>query len=182
MIQRLGLSEMPDDLREALQPRVDRLGYLGEFFQCGANQPEALLHFVRFSEAARGGLSDRIAELIALTVATLAGNSYERNQHERLATRLGLDREWVHAVEQLDPNELTDDAERAVQAFLLAALPSQGQRGSRELEAVTSHFGDAGAIAVLFLAGRYLAHALVVNTLELVAPVPSIFEDGLDHD
>jgi hypothetical protein len=32
----------------------------------------------------------------------------------------------------------------------------------------------------MLLAGRYLAHALVVNTLDLAPPVPSIFEDDFD--
>ena len=66
-----------------MRPRVERLGYLGEFFQCAANVPDALLAFDVFTAALKRALPDRVTEVVALTVATRLGNAYERHQHER---------------------------------------------------------------------------------------------------
>ena len=38
--------------------------------------------------------------------------------------------------------------------------------------------GPEQTIAVMFLVGRYITHAMIVNGLELAPPVPSIFEAG----
>lgn len=179
---RLTLSDLPEPLRSTLEPRVERLGYLGEFFCCAGHVPDALLHFIRFTEAAKGSLDDPLVELIALTMATMTGNDYERNQHERLAVRLGQPRSWVRAVEELDPEGLTDPRERTVQWYLLRAVPDVGRSAGPELQQMTELLGPSATMAVLLLAGRYLAHALVVNSLGVGPPVPSIFEDGFDGD
>jgi hypothetical protein len=178
-IRRIALDGMGPDLRASLEARVERLGYLGEFFQCAANVPEALLHFVRFTDAAKGPLDDRIVELVAITLATLTQNRYELHQHERLAIRLGFERGWVQDVERLEP-ECLDGHEQLVQRYLLTAIPTHGRGATGALEALVDGLGPEGAVAVMLLAGRYLAHALVVNSLELSPPVPSIFEDGFD--
>jgi hypothetical protein len=178
-IPRVALHEMAPELRAALEARVERLGYLGEFFQCAANVPEALLHFVRFTDAAKEPLDDRIVELVAITLAVLTQNPYELHQHERLAVRLGLERGWVQEVERLEP-ECLDGPEQLVQRYLLTAIPTHGRGAAGALEALVEGFGPDGAVAVMLLAGRYLAHALVVNTLDLAPPVPSIFQDDFD--
>ena len=36
----------------------------------------------------------------------------------------------------------------------------------------------ASAMAVAMLVGRYVSHAIIVNTLALVPPKPSIFDEG----
>lgn len=176
----IDLPDMPEELQAALRPRVERLGYLGDFFRLTAHQPVALRAFVELTESARGALPSRLAELVALTVATAAGNRYEQHQHERLSIRLGLGREWVAAVEQLRPEELTDAGERAVQRYVVAALGDLGRNTHDLLEDVVERVGVAEAVAVLFVVGRYVAHAVVVNSLAISPPVPSIFEDGFD--
>ena len=98
LIPRLSLSQMPQTLAEMLKPRVQRLGYLGEFFQCAANQPEALICFQEFTEALKHALPDRLTEVVALTVAQLMENAYERVQHERLSLKLGFGESWVKGV------------------------------------------------------------------------------------
>jgi hypothetical protein len=171
---------LDDVLRSTREPRVERLGYLGEFFQCAANVPESLLHFVRFTESAKGPLDDRIVELVAITAAALTQNAYELHQHERLAIRLGFERQWVQDVERLEPENLADEQEKIVQRYLLAAVPTQGRAAADDLHAVVDALGPQAAVAIMLLAGRYVAHALVVNSLDLAPPVPSIFEDGFD--
>ncbi len=182
-IPRLEFDQLEPALAEALRPRVERLGYLGEFFKCTAHQPEALRAFIEFTETAKGGLPKRLVETVALTCATYMGNAYERNQHERLSVRLGFGKPWVTAVEAPDPDAgaLGED-EKRVQRYVLKALDSKGQAASGEFAQLVAALGHEQAIAVLMVTGRYVVHALVVNTLGLAPPVPSVFEDGFESD
>lgn len=177
-IPRIAFDDLPAALAEQLRPRYERLGYLGEFFQVGAHQAELLLAFNDFTDAGKDALPANLVELIALTMASLAGNDYERHQHERLAVKLGLTAAWVQAVETLDPSTLTDPIERAVQRYLIAAFPTQGRDARDELDAVVAAVGPVDAVGVMLVAGRYLAHALVVNSVGIRPPVTSIWDTG----
>lgn len=181
-IPRLALDELAPELREKLTPRVARLGYLGEFFACAGHQPAALAGFVDFTEALKDALPPRLTELLALSVAGELGNDYERNQHERLARRLGLERAWIAAVNQRDPERAAglDATDRAAQALALAVVRRAGRGVAREFEALIDCVGAELAVGALLVIGRYLAHAAFVNALEIRAPVPSIFEDGFE--
>jgi hypothetical protein len=174
-IPRLGLEGMPPPLAESLRPRVQRLGYLGEFFQCAANSPQALLAFQQFTEALKAALPERITEVVALTVATRLANAYERHQHERLCRRLGFADDWMRAVEALRPDAL-EGSYAVVQRLALALLAGDGSNAQPQLAAVIDALGPAQAIAVLFAIGRYVTHSLMVNALGLAPPVPSIFD------
>lgn len=182
-IPRVEFDELESGLADALAPRVERLGYLGEFFKCTAHQPQALRAFIDFTESAKGDLPKEVVETVALTVAVYMQNEYERNQHERLSVRLGFGRDWVREVERLAPDEsaLTPET-RAAQRYCLAALESRGKAAEAEFDAVIDALGHSNAVAVMMLMGRYVVHALIVNTLALASPVPSIFEDGFEGD
>jgi alkylhydroperoxidase family enzyme len=179
-IPRLELDQFPAALAEALHPRVQRLGYLGEFFKCAAHQPAALLSFMRFTDDLKEALPENLAEVVALTAAGWMGNTYERNQHERLSRKLGFDDAWIRAVTALrsEAPAALDEDERCVQRLALAVLKGHGHGVQADLEAVVAALGAAGAMAVLMLIGRYVTHALIVNALQLTPPVPSIFEEG----
>src|ERR1700743_2718594 len=97
-IPRLSAEEMPPVLASFLSSRVKRLGYLGEFFQCTAHQPEALLSFLEFTEHLKHALPSNLTEVIALSVAVLMENDYERIQHERLSLKLGFSAGWLREV------------------------------------------------------------------------------------
>ena len=122
----------------------------------------------------------QVSEAIVLTVATAKANHYERNQHERLLLRSGMSRAWVSEVEALAPEQSTlmTPAERAAQRYVLAALSDDATLRSETFDALADHFNPGEAIAILMLVGRYWTHTLGVDTLDLVPPVPSIFEDG----
>jgi alkylhydroperoxidase family enzyme len=173
-IRRLEMGDLPPALAEVLRPRVERLGYLGEFFQCAAHVPDALLAFDVFTAALKRALPDRISEVVALTVATRLGNAYERHQHERLCRRMGLGEAWIEAVERLEPDGL-EGGERMVQRLALAMLERHGHDVHAELEQVVDALGQQPAMAVLLSIGRYVTHSLVVNALALRPPVASIF-------
>lgn len=177
MIQRLEFDDLQPSVQEVLRARVERLGYLGEFFKCAGHQPDILTPFMKMTEALKKALPDRLTELGALSVASLMGNDYERHQHERLSKKLGFPLDWIAAVERVSPDtaEEISDAEKAVQRLIIATVRQQGKDVRLLLEAAVDAIGSEQAIAILFLVGRYVTHALIVNALELAPPVPSIF-------
>lgn len=179
-IPRLEFRELRDDIQIALKAKYERLGYLGEFFAATAHQADALKAFIDFTDASKGELDQRIVELIALTVATMKAVAYEKNQHERLSIKLGYGRDWVFAVEALQPdvqNELSD-LERVIQRFVIFAVEHDGLNATPLLDEVVKQLGHEQAIAVLMVIGRYTTHAMMVNSLNIGPPVPSIFEDN----
>jgi alkylhydroperoxidase family enzyme len=180
-IPRLEMSDMPAELSQALQPRVTRLGYLGEFFKCAAHQPAALRTFMTFTDDLKAALPDNLTEVVALTVAGVMQNDYERHQHERLCRTLGMSDAWIRNAATLRDAPL-QDTERLVQRLTITVIARRGQNVSAEFDAVVAAIGPADAMAVLFLIGRYVTHSLIVNALQLAPPVPSIFKEGAAAD
>jgi alkylhydroperoxidase family enzyme len=183
-IPRLSFEELDAALAETLRPRYLRLGYLGEFFQCMGHQPAALRAFVDFTEHAKAPLDKRTIEVIALTVASATGNAYERNQHERLAVRSGMTRDWVRQIEALDPEAGTmlTDGDRMIQRWVLAVAQRNFAEAQERYRSFSSAVGPARAVAALLVVARYVSHSAMVQTLGLSPPVPSIFEDGFSGD
>ncbi len=178
-IPRLEQAQMTADLAARLEPRVKRLGYLGEFFKCAANEPKVLATFMQLTDDLKEALPDRLTEVVALTVSTATDNPYERHQHERLSEKLGFGRDWILEVMSLKSSGvLMKPAETAVQKLTLAAVRSHGKNCTPELETAIDQIGPSQAVAVLLLVGRYLTHAIFVNSLGLKPPVPSIFAGG----
>ena len=176
-IPRLEMAQMRADLAAYLTPRVERLRYLGELFKCIGHAPDVTLHFMHFTDALKHALPDRLTELGALTVASYMENRYERNQHERLSARLGFPCAWIAQVNQLDPSAATElsETERAAQRYALKALRTRGLDAQEEFDTLAALVTPAEAMAFVMLIGRYVTHAIAVNTLRLEPPVPSIF-------
>lgn len=179
-IPRLTFEELAPNVQDVLRARVERLGYLGEFFRCAGHQADVLTPFMEMTENLKKALPDRLTETGALTVATLMANQYELHQHERLSRKLGFGDEWVADVEKVDPVGATglSNQERAVQRLAIALIERKGKNVQEELDDVIEQIGVQQAIAVLFLVGRYITHAVIVNSLELSPPVPSIFKEA----
>jgi alkylhydroperoxidase family enzyme len=170
---RIAYEDLPEDLRELLRPRVERLGYLGEFFQVAAHQPEALAAFVQYTEALKHALPDRLVESIALTIASESGNAYEQVQHERLALKLGFAEDEVAAL--VTPGAALDGfsaAERAAIDLARQVLAARG-RACPAYDDLERLEGEQVAVGCLMTAVRYLAHATMANTWDLSAPVES---------
>jgi hypothetical protein len=143
---RLPSSARDPELIDQLRPRVEGLGYLGEFSSCAASALTVLGAFVDLTTEAREVAGERLAEVVALTMAE--------------------DRQPPDVV-------LLSVAERAAQRLARAARTSFG-RGTGPALAELARATDAHtSMAVLFLVGRHAAHGLVVSALELGPPVPS---------
>lgn len=178
LIPRLSQEELSPELASFLRPRVERLGYLGEFFQCTAHQPEALLSFLEFTERLKHSLPNNLTEVVSLTVARLMDNAYERVQHERLSLKLGFGEKWIREVLSLsaDGNAALSEQEVLTQRLVIAVVSRKGHGTTRELDALVQSIGPAKTMAVLMLVGRYMTHAMIVNALNLAPPVPSPLE------
>ena len=115
--------------------------------------------------------------MIALSCAVWMGNDYERHQHERLCVKLGFDIAWIGAVCRLDAEgqSVLGDDEALVQRLVLTMLDSKGKAAGSLFEETVARLGQAEAMAVLMVVGRYVVHGLIVNSLDLAPPVPSIF-------
>lgn len=171
-------AELPGDLAALLRPRIARLGYLGEFFRYSAHQPRALMSFMQFTEDLKKALPEKLTETVALTVARLMDNAYERVQHERFSLKKGFGEPWVREVLSVkaENNHILAEEEFAVQKLVIAVIQRKGKNCAAELDGVIEAIGPEKAIAVLMLIGRYVTHALIVNTLNLAPPVPSPLE------
>ncbi|MEZ0353711.1 carboxymuconolactone decarboxylase family protein [Mycobacterium sp. pR1184] len=175
----IGIEELDPAVKARLQSKIDRLGYLGGFFQLTAHQPEALAAFIDYTDATKRALPDDLTETVALTVATATGNDYERHQHERLSVKLGLGKDWVATVEKLDPdNSNLTPGQRATQKWVLAVLKAHGNGSAAERDNLVAELGYKSAIAVTLACGRYVAHATIANSFNIQPPVPSIFAAG----
>ena len=167
----IDLADLPDDLRHELSPRVRRLGYLGDFFRYCGHQPDALLHFHLFTEALKKALPADLTEAVALTIASAAGNDYERVQHERLSAKLGFSAAWIEALTGGEPRpDGLSEEQLDARALALAMLRGEWDRAQARLAALIARVGQETAVGVLMLAGRYLAHASISNTLHLTIP------------
>jgi alkylhydroperoxidase family enzyme len=176
----IDIEELDPQVRRRLQAKIDRLGYLGDFFQLTAHQPEALAAFIDYTDATKKALPDDLAEVVALTVATLTGNDYERHQHERLSIKLGLPRDWVQTIERLNPESTALTREqRATQRWVLAVLPDHGHGSESEVDELVRTLGPRDAIAVALMCGRYVAHATIANSFGIQPPVASIFSEPI---
>src|SRR5438132_5270349 len=175
LILRLSFSELDQQLAELLRPKVERLNYLGEFFQCTGHQPDALISFHKLTEDLKDALPDNLTELVALTIAAKLDNAYERVQHERLALKLGFGEAWVREVLSLEANDRArlSPEELLVQRFCIAVLDRDGHETTADFESVIKAIGYKDAVAVLMLIGRYVMHALIANSLALEPPVTS---------
>lgn len=184
-IPRLSFDELPPVIAERLRAKYERLGYLGEFFAGTSHQPDALAAFIDFTDHAKGALDRQTVELIALTVAVMKDVAYEKNQHERLSVKLGYGSEWVRDVERLAPEDASHlgDAQRLVQRYVIDAVRQDGNGVTDPLDRMIDAVGCDNAVAVMFVMARYVAHALLVRSMDIESPVPSIFdeEEGPDH-
>lgn len=179
LIPRIPYDEIAHDLKESLRPKVERLGYCGEIWQIGANVPKSTFYFCELTEALKEEIDQKVVELVALTAAGVMGNVYERNQHERLAEKLGFGRDWIAQVNELqaEKGKHMSDGECAVQKFVIAAILRRGHDCQPLFKDVIAAIGPEEATGVLFSVGRCVMHAIFRNTLGLEPPVTSIFEE-----
>ena len=177
-IPRLEFEQLTPELQDVFRARVERLGYLGEFFKAMSHAPETMGGFHTITESLKKVLPDNFTEIVSLSLSSRLGNRYEQYQNERLSQKLGFSDQWIG--EALTPNDGPDSVfgaeEKAVQAFVIAVMERQGQGVEAELDAIIDAIGPEKTVAVMWLIGRTVTHGLISNTLKLDPPVTSIFD------
>jgi hypothetical protein len=145
-----------------------------------SHAPETMGGFSTITESLKSALPDNFTEIVSLSLSSRLGNLYEQYQNEQLSRKLDFSDDWIS--EAITPRDGADSTfspeEKAVQAFAIAVMEGKGQGVEAELDAVISAIGPEQTVAVMWLIGRTVTHALISNTLKLEAPVKSIFTDG----
>lgn len=176
-IEPLTIGQVAPELRTLLQPIVDRLGYFGAFFGYAGHAPGPLAGFMQYSGALKAALPDDLNEAIALTVCTRLDFAYERIQHERLAVKLGLARDWIAAlVGRSSPADLAG-SQAAARALALAVLDDRLADAKLALDALADAEGPAVAVAALFQVTRFREICAIGRLFAIKPPVASIFAD-----
>lgn len=178
-IPRIDYEDLEPNLKEVFRPRVERLGYLGEFFKVMSHAPETMGGFYTITESLKKELPDNYTEIVSLSLSSRLGNLYEQYQNERLSRKLGFSDAWI--AEAITPKKDADSTfsaeEKAVQRFAIAVMEHKGQGVDRELDDIITAIGPEKTVAVMWLIGRTVTHALISNTLRLDPPVGSIFDE-----
>lgn len=180
-IRRLTYEELDSGLQDELRAKVERLGYLGEFFAVAGHQPGATLAFQQFTDALKQSLTPELTEVVALCVASTLGNAYEQSQHEQLSSKQGFSNEWIAAAVGRGDESVLSDAARTARALAAGVVAGYGRGAADLLDDAVRQLGEEIAVGVLLTVGRYVAHAVVSNTLELRAPVPSVLDAAGDE-
>jgi alkylhydroperoxidase family enzyme len=173
-IRRLRYEELEASLQDVLRAKVERLGYLGEFFSVGGHQPTATAAFQSFTEALKQALPPELTEVVALSVAAVLDNEYERVQHERLSSSLGFSVAWIEAAVGLGDVSLLSESARVARELAVTMVSGHGRNAAAQLGRAVDVLGQEYAVGVLLTIGRYIAHAAISNTLQLKAPVTGV--------
>jgi hypothetical protein len=178
-IPRLEFEELTPALQDIFRARVERLGYLGEFFKVMSHAPETMEGFYQITESLKQVLPDNFTEIVSLALSSRLGNRYEQYQNEHLSRRLGFSDDWIR--EALGPvdgaGSVFGPDEKAVQAFAIAMMERHGQNLEAERDAVIEAIGPEKTVGVMWLVGRTVTHAMLSNTLKLDPPVASLFDE-----
>lgn len=176
----LALEDMPQSLQEVLRPISERVGYLGRFFQYTGHAPGVLKQFMAYTSELRSIIPPDINELIALTVCARLNFVYERNQHEQLASRLGLSRDWIASLTNRQSLASLPESHRNVHALVLAVLDDDISAARGNLIPFISQVGPEIAMAALFQITRFSAICSLGSLLSVEPQANSIFDESED--
>ena len=121
------------------------------------------------SEQEHTSLSERVRQVVILTVGAVYQSDYERYAHSAVAQKAGLSQEAIHALTQgEDADELTAE-ERVAQRFT-KQLTAEHQVGDQLYQDALGALGVAGIVDLIFLAGCYYTVSSLLNAFRV--PVP----------
>jgi len=175
VISPLDFDEVDDELRNTLQPMVDRLGYFGDFFRYGAHAPAVLVDFMRMSGSLKVAIPPDLNEVAALTVCSKMGFAYERVQHEQLSLKLGFAADWVAKLVGRASNAELTPAQEATRQLARATIDNRPDVACKSLSSIVEECGQAVAVALLFQITRFQSICTIGNLLGMQPPVTSIF-------
>ena len=114
-------------------------------------------------------LSERVRQVVILTVGAVWGCDYEQYAHAAVARKAGLPDAAIVALESGEPAAGLSPEEQLAQRFAREITANRRVGDALYGEAYAT-FGPQGVVDLLFLAGCYHTIALVLNTFAVPAP------------
>ena len=137
--------------------------------------PKIAASFLALQEAeqAQTSLSERVRQVVILTVGAVWQCDYERYAHSAVARAAGFSEKTIRALAQgLEDGEL-NETERLTQRFTRQVMTEHQVSEELYSQAVTT-LGAQGIVDLIFLAGCYVTVSSVLNAFKV--PVPE--DDG----
>ena len=129
---------------------------------------DAFLH-LQAAEREHTSLSDRIRQVVILTVGSVWQCDYERYAHAAVSRQVGLSDETIRSLAQGEPAKDLSSDEQLAQRFTkrITAEREVDENLYREVEKT---FGGRGIVDILYLAGCYGTISSMLNTFKVPAP------------
>ena len=121
------------------------------------------------SEQEHTSLTERVRQVVILTVGAVRKCDYERYAHSAVALKAGFSEEVVKALAQGRDVEDLSATERLAQRVTMQLTAEYQLSAELYLEA-TSAFGTRGIVDLIFLAGCYQTISSLLNAFQV--PVP----------
>jgi 4-carboxymuconolactone decarboxylase len=118
----------------------------------------------------KNSLPDRLKELAILTTGRYWHAQFEWYAHARIAREVGLQEDYIQALEaERRPDFGTDDEAAAVYDFA-DALIRKHRVPESAYDAVLAKFGEQGAVDLVVTCGYYSLVAMTLNAFEVPLP------------
>ena len=121
------------------------------------------------AEQEHTSLSERVRQVIILTVGAVWKSDYERYAHSAVARKAGLSEEAIFALAQGTEAEELSEAEKIAQRCTWQLMAEHQVSEELYSEAVAT-FGAHGIVDLIFLAGCYATVSSLLNAFRV--PVP----------
>ena len=133
--------------------------------------PEITDSFLALQEAEQKHttLSDRVRQVVILTVGAVWACDYERYAHSAVARKAGMSDASIKALVADNPAPDLDDKEQCAQRFTRQL--TAGHQIDDDLYAETeAAFGPQGIVDIIYLVGCYHTISALLNTFRVPAP------------
>ena len=114
-------------------------------------------------------LSERVRQVVILSVGSVLKAEYELYAHAAVAKRVGFSDATVDALSQGAPDDALEPEERTAQLFALK-LAAEHKVDKETFETARATFKDRGVAEIVFLAGCYNLISSLLNAFKVPAP------------
>ena len=142
-------------------------------FNCVLFSPKiatALIDMIQASESKDSTLTNRVRQVVILTVGAVWSSDYERYAHSAVAKKAGLPEDAIQALCKGEPATTLTQEEQLAQRFTRQITDTHKVDDQLYAEAVAA-FGAEGIVDLLVLAGCYDTVSALLNAFQV--PVPA---------
>jgi uncharacterized peroxidase-related enzyme len=175
------VADLPDDLRERLEPLVEKTGFVPNIFRALGRRPAELRAFLDYHDAlmdSDDGLSKAERELVVVATSGLNDCLYCVVAHGAVLRIRGKDPQLADHVATHPRGADLEPRQRAIVDLALALAGDPGGFGETDVAAARAaglsedEVWDVGSITALFAASNRLAHLFGLQ------PNPEFFSMG----